>query len=1143
MSLQLVLGSSGSGKSTYMLNDVIKRSIGNLQSQYIIIVPEQFTMETQKNIVNSHPNGGSLNIDIQSFMRLATNVFEEQGVRTGTVLDDTGKTLVLRKVIEHEKDKLNVFSTKIGKKGFVEDIKSVISEFYQYGIDRDELGTMINSRNISPLLSSKLSDIRAVFEAFEKYIGKEYIPSEEILKLLCDYVPYSNIVKNSEFYLDGFTGFTPIQYKLLEQLMKYSKRVIISLTLPSYKANDTKQLEQDLFLMSVKTKNRLIKIAGDQGIDIEKMIIMKDDVPVRYKKSDALAYLERNIFRYNHGSFNKRQKDVSIYAAGNIESEMSHVVNVIKELVRERGYRYRDIAIVTGNMEAYHRIAAKQLNDGKIPCFMDHKRSIISNPFVEGIRSVIEIITEDFSYESVFRFLKTGMSGIDPDDVDIIENAVLATGIRGYRTWSRQWNKVNENVNAIREKIVDIFPASLVELKIGNYDVRTITTRLYELIISLNMEKLLDDYVVMFEEQNNMAGVKEYSQTYKMVMELLNKIVELMGNERITLSEYAEILDAGFEEIKVGIIPPGIDCVVVGDIQRTRLNNVRAVFFVGVNDGVIPKSGNHGGVLTESDRRVLKDMDIELSPGVRENAFIQKFYLYLNMTKPKEKLYISYAAINNDGKPLRPSYLINEVQKLFTQSIIIDDDGDSLAFLSNESSLMQYIADSIRSIDFAESVDDIDSTFAQLFAYYYGNEKYHDMVENMLVASEYKYTNGQIDAAVAKALYGKEMNNSISRLEKYAACAYSHFLQYGLNLKERKLFEIKVSDLGTLYHSAIEIFSNEVTQHYSWKTLSEETRRMLVIQSVDKAVEENDTEAFGDTARSRYMLQRVRNMTDKTTSILCRQVSKGEFEPAYFEMQFSPAKGATSMRMKLNEESIMNLRGVIDRVDICRESNTATGVDKIYVKIIDYKSGHKDFDINAVYDGRQLQLSMYMLAAIDMLKQKYPHADIIPAAEFYYQIKDPYIDKYNDKGIDDSEIRREIEHHMPGLVNNDAHVLELIDTDIAEKGSSSVIDIGKKTNGEYKLKNSTSTQGFQKLEEYMEIKASSMGKNIIEGDVAAVPCRKGISKPCDYCEFKSICRFDISVDGYNYKEATKLKSEEVWEEIIGCAKEVDEDGE
>ncbi len=1143
MELKLVCGASGSGKTEYIFKDIVNKSISDIESSFVMLVPEQFTMETQKNIITNHPNGVAMNIDIQSFIRLAGNVFDELGVNTGTVLDDTGKTLVLRSVVEKQKDKLKIFGAKINKPGFIEELKSTISEFYQYGIDKDEILSLINNTQIKPLLRAKLKDVQVIFEGFEKHIEKEYIPSEELLKVFCDCMPDSQIIRNSEFYIDGFTGFTPIQYKAIELLIKYSKGVTITLTLPSYKVNETRELEQELFLLPIKTKNRLLNIAKDLGANISNPIIMEDSRPMRFVESDMLAFLEKNIFRYTGNIYDNTEDDIRIYSAINPKEEVANIVLMIKELVRTGKYQYRDMAIVTGDIEKYYRLIEKELADANIPHFIDNKKSIISNPFVEAIRGAIQIMEEDFSYESIFRYLRTGMTKMSMEDIDILENQVLAMGIRGYNKWSDSWYDVPDRVNRIREELIKSLSGLRADISGGRHSVKHICTVLYNFICNMKMEEKLNAYIENFEKDNKLSLVKEYSQVYVYVMELLDKMVGLMGNEELTLSEFADILDSGFEEIKVGVIPMSVDCVVAGDIQRTRLNNVKVLFFIGVNDGIVPKISPASGILNETDRSVLNKLSIELAPSARENAFIQKYYLYLNMTKPRNKLYISYATMDSDGKALRASYLVNEVKKLYT-NVKLESKSKSkdYSFVTGEKAGINYIADELREMSKDKPVEDMDNIFKELFAYFYGDERYRNTIDSIIDAAYFRHHDNPIDKAIAKMMYGEEINTSISRLEKFAACAYSHFLRYGLELRERKIFEVKVSDIGSIYHSAIEIFSKAVNENDEWKTISDEKRKELVKESVSRAIEESEVGALNDNARNKYMIERVENMTDKTTKVLCSQLKSGSFKPEYFEFRFSPNEGSKSMCMQLDDTINMNLRGIIDRVDVYRECDEAESVKKVYIKVIDYKSGQKDFNIDEVFDGRQLQLSMYMRAMEDVERQSYPKAEIIPSAELYYNIQDPYIEKYNDDGIDDSESRRGQEYRMVGLVNNDEEVLSLIDENITETGSSEVIKVSRLKNGTIKVPKGTSTKGFEALGEFITTKATKLGQDIINGNVDIRPFKSGQKTPCDYCEFASICRFDMKMSGYEYRDIIKQKSEDIWKEILKYDSEVREDG-
>ena len=665
MSLQFITGGSGAGKSEYLSRLVCEESVRRPHDNFIVVVPEQYTMETQKKLVHMHSRKGILNIDVVSFERLAYKVFEELGGGNRPVLDDTGKNLIVRRVLEKEKKNLDYFGSSIEKTGFVSELKSVISELLQYGITPQQLGEIGENVKEKQQLSAKLKDIRLVYEEFMAFLSTNYITSEEILDVLCGLVEKSKLIAGSEIIFDGFTGFTPIQYKLMRLLLVYSKGIKISVTIDKKERPTGHEGWNNLFFMSKEMMNRLIAICEEEGINVDDTVCVDRDINYRYEGAKDLAYLERNLFRYKDGVYTGTPENIRIYEGSNPKEELQYIVSEILQLTRKEGFRYRDIAVVTADLETYGKVAANMMKQNDIPAFLDYKRSVAANPYVEMLCSALEIVEKGYPYDTMFRYLRTGLTGISRHDIDMLENYCLAVGIRGSRAWHEPWKKKMkrstyqpelETLNALREQIMAPFLNLEAVLKDKEANVRAYVTAVYEFVTALHSAEQIKAL-----SECEPAG-NEYEQLYAKVLELFDRIVELLGEENVSLKEFNRIVAAGFEEMKVGLLPPTSDCVMIGDIERTRLDNVKVLFFAGVNDGVVPKKNENCSVLSETDRSILEAQEIVLSPSAREKAFIQKFYLYLMMTKASHRLYLSYAKKSSDGKTALPSYLIRNVR-------------------------------------------------------------------------------------------------------------------------------------------------------------------------------------------------------------------------------------------------------------------------------------------------------------------------------------------------------------------------------------------------------------------------------------------------------------------------------------------------
>ncbi len=1130
--LAFIIGPSGVGKSQNMFGQVMEQALKHPDRNYIIVVPEQFTMETQKKIVQMHPRGAVANIDIVSFNRLCFRVFEELGVHCPEVLDDTGKSLILRKVIVAESHKLKIYKEKVHMHGFVEEMKSVISELYMYGVDLDKYGQIKELVKGNALITEKLCDIEIIFRAFQDYIKEKYITKEALLDKFCGVVQDSTMIKKSEIYFDGFTGFTPVQNKLVGLFLKYAKKNVFTVTAGNEVMDEISHgittgaiavSEQELFQMSKETINVILRmyteLYGKTTLaDVQAdSIFMYDGGKGRFSQNSQLRHLEQRIFR---GETEKCDSEdvVSFLRFANPRKEIEAMTDYIAYQVRTNGYRYRDFAIITGDMEGYSKALADNLSLKNIPFFMDNKRSLLLNPAVTFLRAILEMLDYDFSYESTFKFLKCGITVLPEDDVDILENYVLACGIRGYRGYAnpflRKQRKMTDEeyvkVNEIRERFVtdiDEFYQCMKNESKETMTVRRMTECLYQLMVKFELQKKLTEFEQHFQENGELSLSKEYGQTYDYILELMDKLVSLLGDEVLSLKDYREILEAGFEEIKVGVIPMGSDQLTVGDIERTRLNNIRILLVLGANDGIIPQNKKKSSLLSQNDRNYMKKMDIQLAPTMRENYFIQKFYLYLNLTKPSEQVILSYSESGMDGAVLRPSYLLSEIERIFdgVRECAWSRQWQALK-LSSRTFALKYLAENLN----RNRLSDMSDFVKELYSYFYKNKEYKQLLQTIREGVFFDNEATRLSKVVAEKLAGMHTINSVSKLEKYAECAYAHFLNYSLNLVERDKYEVSAGDMGTIYHRCIELVSDEMQRGgYNFRTISEDERRGLVDRCVEMVTEDYGNTILRSSKRNEYLIRKIRAVCQKTVWALCEHVKRGKFEPEKFEFSFK--------------------EGRIDRVDTYEEDG------KLYVKIIDYKTGKKEFELSDAFYGLQMQLIYYMGETLKIKRALEDEREVLPAGSFYFQIKSPYVEC--SENIDDVQLQELLleEYRMSGMANAVQESAVAMDEALQEEKSVSKIiplkngDIGKSisTSG-------MSSDNFEKLIAKVEKIMTGFVEEIREGCIDKNPYKKGVKTPCEYCGYHAICGFDEREFGNCYRKLDKISTyEEVMRELNG----------
>ena len=1128
MSLRFCFGPSGSGKSHRIYEEIMQRAAEEPGRNFLIIVPDQFTMQTQKDLVMRSDRDGILNIDVLSFGRLSHRILEEVGTKEMPVLDDTGKSLVLQKVAADLKEQLPAMGSLLHKQGYIHEVKSAISEFMQYGISTQDMDKLITSAQKRGALAMKLKDLKTLYRGFQDYIRDHFITTEETLDVLRRSLSKSKILKGSVVVFDGFTGFTPIQNRLIQELMRVCAETIVTVTIGVGEDPYKMDGEQKLFHLSKKTVADLEKLAAEAEVERGEDLFVKGG-PNRFAKAPALHYLEQNLFRYQYEPYAGEQQEIHMFEALSPREEVHQTALYIRHLIREQGMTYRDIAVVIGDLEGYASYVETEFGQLEIPCFLDRTRGIVLNPMIEYIKSALQLYIKDFSYDTVFHFLRSGMADISREEIDELENYVIRTGARGYRTYSRLFTrrteelqgnaegseqaeeKTMERLNRIRQQFMDAVEILHMgsQEKAGDY-----VSHLYDFLEQNQVQQKLLNYQQQFEKEGDLSRAREYAQIYRLVMDLLDQVYELLGEEEISRQEFADILEAGFGEITVGTIPQNVDRIVVGDMERTRLKQVKVLFFLGVNDGSIPKNASKGGIISDMDREFLIESGTEMAPSPRQQMYIQRLYLYLNMTKPSEQLYLSYAKVNSEGKGIRPSYLIDTVRKLFpAMSVEYPQNRSRLEQIEGRQEGARYLAEELREYVEGTLPEEERQDFYLMYRAYEADAAGRDLLTR---AAFRRYRESGLSRIVARALYGQQLENSVSRLETYAACACRHFLQYGLSLQEREEFGFEVSDMGTVYHAVLENFAGKLAEsNLTWWDFTEDFAAKAVKESVEAYAATYGETVLYSSARNEYAITRMSRILTRTVLTLQKHLKQGSFQPDDYELSFRFAEDLDSIHVDLSEDEKMHLQGRIDRIDVSEDA------EHVYVKVIDYKSGNRKFDLAALYYGLQLQLVVYMNAAMEMESRKHPDKEIVPAALLYYHIDDPTIETPVE--LTDEQINEQIlaKLRMNGVVNSDPGVVERLDRYMQDK--SVVIPVEKKKDGSFSARSGVlSREEMQLISSYVDAKIRSIGREILDGKIAANPYEKGNEEACTYCAYKKVCGFDGSIPGYEKRQLEDL---------------------
>lgn len=1118
MALQFISGNSISDRTAVLYQTICDQACRYPQINYLFLVPEQATLQVQRELAAIHPDHVLGNIDVLSFGRLAHRLLNEQAGKKAVLLDDTGKSMILRRIAGRQKQELEVFGRNLNQSGFIQELKSVISEFCAYRITSEVLAGVLPSLESRPALQKKLRDIEKVYTEFYRELGEDYLTAEELLSVLAKLVPQSEKVRGSVIILDGFTGFTPLQYQVLEEILQYAKHVVCAVT------EDEKGGREELFAMSREMKTKLAALAKAHGIGCEER--NHRYVTRQRAMAEPLKHLEEQLYRMPSKPWNTDTDAVHMISAQMPSEELEYVLRKILELVRS-GYHYRDIAVVAGDLEVYRDEVTHLFDKAGIPYFIDQKKGLKNHPLIQFVKKTLAVVEEKMSYDSMMAFLRNPYAGVAWEELDRLDNYLLAGGIERINRWKHPWAMPYDNaseeelthLNELRQQIYDWFVPLRTVWEDPDTTVREAMTSLFFFLQGFCVQKKLKEQQKQFHEAGEFYLESEYEQVYPKVLELFDQIVTLMGEEKLDMRVLSDILDSGFEELKVGFIPATVDRLVVGDLMRTRLEHIRVLFVIGANDGLLPKRSEKGGILSDYDREILKGEGMELSLPAREEVFCQQYYLYLLLTKPSEALYVSFCENSADGKALRPAHILWVIGKLFptcqTESAEAAYPG-LLGLMQKEDGFVLLVNGLRGFLDGSK-----ENWWQELYNYYIEDRQYDERLEAMREGLFYGYKTEKLDKAIAKKLFGGDKELSISRLEKYASCAYAHFLTYGLKLKERRQFELQAADYGSLFHASISHFFELLEKrHLNWREISASERNDLVEESVAKAMEEYQTNVFDSSARNKSMAGRIRRMTDRTLWALGYQWEQGAYDKTWHEMDFGKASG-NAVTLSVEKGVELALRGRIDRVDFAEEDGS------IYVKIIDYKSGASKLDLGKVYYGLQLQLVLYLEAAMAMVKKKNPGRELIPAGIYYYNMKDPIVTGF---GLSEEEIekKQQKELRMNGLTSTEKSSLLLIDAE----GGNVVSGL------EYKKDGSLSSRALvgngkqmRALGRFARKKALELARDIYDGKIDAYPYEYKNGNPCEYCEYGSVCGFDLQLEGCHYRRLIEMDKDEVWAEI------------
>jgi ATP-dependent helicase/nuclease subunit B len=1094
--MKLIYGRAGSGKTYYCMNQIKENIAKAYNGPLLYIVPEQFTFEAEKELIRVIEKPGIINVEVLSFKRLCHRIFNELGYK-GNNIGSSGKSMLIFFILNKLNDKLKLLKNAVKNPGIVDTVADLISEFKRYNITPE----MLKSISISnEQLKMKLEDMYLIYNEYESTIKNKYIDTDEELTILSHLIGDSTIFNGAKIWIDEFNGFTPQEYEVIKKLAQKSN-ITVTLTLDNSK--------QELFILNRKTANKLKQIEDCEEIYLSNSL--------RFNNPE-LKHLEKNIFKYPHENFEGDVNDIKISSCSNTFQEIERVAIDINKLVRDRNFRYQNIAILSRNLDSYKNLISMIFNVYNIPYFLDDKRELDSEPLIQLVLSLFDICIKNFSYESVFNYLKTGLTNIrDINEIDIIENYVLKYGIRGSSVWNKEWKSDEEDlgkINTIRQNIITPifeFKDSLNNIK----TVKELVISLFEFLIKIGVYENIQNKIQSLKDLNNNFSIEianENAQVWNIFINILDEIVGAIGDERISFEKFKDTLKIGITKQKIGLIPPSKDQVLIGNIDRTRNANVKFQFIIGVNDGIFPMAFSTEGFINDNDRVELFNSGIELAKDTKTLLFEENYNIYKALTTPSDSLLISYPISTLEGKSLRPSYLIKQILKMYPNlkenNFVIDDiDSD---YINTPNATFYHLLKKLRSY-----IDGLDLSEEWKCAYQWFNNFENEKMESVNKGLDYTNAIEYADKKLINNLYGSNINSSVSRLEKFSLCPFSFFLKYGLNVKTRQIFKLETPDTGTFLHEVIDKFSNFVQENnMNWRDLEKAWCDEKVSEIVNDYLISFRNSLFNSSNRLKNLGLKLKRILKRIVWLIVLQIKNSEFDVIGNEVEFGRGKQYKEIELELDGDNKITLSGKIDRIDLAKTSEGK------YIRIIDYKSSNKEIKLSDVFYGLQLQLLVYLDAA--------SLNDFLPGGVLYLKLDDPIIKSKKDLTSEELEYEIMKSLRMDGLILANARLIKAMDTNMDSE--SSLINLSQKKDGTYGKMPVATEKQFSDLKIHIRKTLKDIGNEIMKGNIKNLPIKKKNFTSCDYCEYKTICRFDRKL-GNEFNLISELKEEEVFKRI------------
>lgn len=1153
MSFRMITGRSGAGKSSFIHNEIAETlQYKPLGTPIFIIVPSHMSFSVEHRLSTAYELHGMIRAQVVTFKRLAWRILQETSGIAKQEVDEFGYRMLVKSVLEENREEFKLFRQAASKRGFTEQIGDLLLEFSRYAVDDvslQQLQSSLHEQKAPRTLIDKASDLSLLLSKIEEKLGTSYVDGEGYLRLLVEQVKNSTLLQEAEIYIDGFDKFTTREYEIIEQLFMYSKRVTI--VLPVEEVDPAVESHQLLYT-GTRTAVQLLEIAKKVGSSLEDSVHLTTSE--RFQNAD-IEHVEKSFDQYPVQA-KKNEGHVQFIEATDRRSEIHAVARTIREYVA-KGKRYENIGILYRQAEAYDELIETTFSHYDIPVFISRKKPMLHHPLVEFSRSVLEIVTSGWSYEAIFRAVKTDLffphgenKKLWRERADRLENYVLAHGIVYSSRWfdDARWivkkyrglelytdvqtdaeRAEQEELHLVRDVIRE--PLATFENKVKRAKVgRDIAQALFELVEQLHIYDKMIDLRTAEENAGQLLQATEHEQAWNSWIHILDQFVLMFGDRQMTNKDAAMVLDEGFDTLEFTRIPPSVDQVTVTTIEQANALEVDIAFVIGVNDGVLPQRIEHEGILSDTEREWFSTLGIELAPTSKLVLMNEMYAAYRAFVTPKEALYISYPIADEEGKSLIPSLYIARIGQILentkTLHAVADleelpDDLFTLSYISHPRAALPYAANQTKRIVQGEAIS---PEWRAVLEFYKRDMLWSSILKKVLRPLTVGNQTERLQHELTTALYGETLSSSVSRVESYYSCPFQHFATYGLRLHERTQFTLEAPAIGDLFHATLKWISDELIRiGKSWSDLTREESWQLANDAVEAITPYFFNKILLSTSRYMYIKRKLTQIIYQTIFSMRTQAKVSSFHTVAVEAGFGPGEQMPPLIIPLQAQREMHLRGRIDRID------RAEIEGQHYLRVVDYKSSEQVLDLTEVLYGLSLQMMTYLDVALQYSMQLIgTEAD--PAGVLYMHVHNPMIRPTGELVQEalDKEITKS--YKMQGYLIENTQVVEQMDQEIGR--SSNIVPAAIKTDGTFtKASKVLSTGDMEVVRQYVRSRHQLAGDAMLAGDTRVYPYKLKNNMPCTYCSYRSVCQFDASDAKQSYRNYEALGAEQSLEKM------------